>query len=128
MDPNTSKVLLNGIGLELTDSMKLYAKDKASRLFRHNSEIIRVRMEIGIEINKVRAPSFIVRGIVELPGPDLVVSVRSSNAYAAIEKVVTLLDRKIRHRHRIRILKRARPKGIELVASLPKMPLARSYR
>lgn len=128
MNTDTSKILLSGIGLELTDAMKRFAKDKADRLFRHNHEIIRVRIEISLEISKVRAPTFLVRGIVELPGPDLVASVRSANAYGAIEKMVTLLDRKIRHRHRIRILKRARPKGIDLAAALPKVPLARSYR
>lgn len=119
---NTSKILLHGIGLELTNTMKRFATEKAARLFRHNHHIIRVRMELAMEINKVRAPAFIALGILELPGPDIVVSARSGNAYAAIEKMITILDRKLRHRHWLRILKRARPRGIEFPATLPKLP------
>jgi len=96
--------------------------EKASRLFRHDSRILRVRFDVRMDLNKGRDRIFTARGKVELHGPDLVASERSENAYAAIERMVNKLDRKIRHRHRRLLFKRARPHAIDLPATLPKVP------
>jgi len=123
MNMEMHDIILSGDGLELTESMKRYAREKASRLFRHDHQIIRIRMEIRLVINKVRSPIFTAQGIVELPGPDLIASVRSSNAYGAIEKMINRIDRMLRHRHRLRRFKRARPHAIDLASAIPKTSL-----
>jgi len=118
-----NRLILTAHGLELTEAMKQFMREKTARLFRHDGRILRVRIDVGMELNKGRDRIFTVRGIVELNGPDLVAFERSENAYAAIERVVNKLDRKLRHRHRRRLFKRTRPPMIDLPAALPKLPV-----
>ena len=42
---NTQEVIVAGIHLELTPSLKTFVQEKAERLFRHQEKIIRVRVD-----------------------------------------------------------------------------------
>src|SRR5690606_13087721 len=98
-------------------------REKTNKLFRYESRIIRVRVELGMELNKHQDRIFSARGIVEIDGPDLVASEQADNAYVAIDQVVYKLGRQLRHRHRLRLFKRVRPRAIDLPAALPKVAM-----
>lgn len=120
---NTSELIMTGNGLELTDSLKRYIQDKTDKLFRHESRIIRIRVELGMELNKHQERIFAARGMVSIDGPDLIASGQAGNGYVAIDQVVQKLGRQLRHRHRLRLFKRGRPHAIDLPADLPKVEM-----
>lgn len=125
---NTNDIILCGNGLELSQANKEFIEHKVDKLLRQDRHIIRVRVELELETQKVRGRVFVARGIVELNGPDLVASVKSKNAYAAIDAMVDKLVRKLRHRHRRRLFRRVHLSPIDLPVSLPKVPQMRVAR
>ncbi len=120
MNTKAHDLIMTGNRLELTEALKDFIREKTERLFRHDSRIIRIRVELGMELNREHQRIFTARGILEIDGPVMVVCEKSENAYAAIEFMVRKLDRQIRQRHRRRRYKRVHPHGIDLPASLPK--------
>src|SRR5271157_3903916 len=44
--PNNREVIVSGIHLDLTPSLKFYVNEKVGRLFRHEERIVRVRVEL----------------------------------------------------------------------------------
>src|SRR5512140_2406740 len=43
---NNSELIVSGIHLELTPSLKTFVREKAERLFRHQERIVRIRVEL----------------------------------------------------------------------------------
>lgn len=108
--------------MKITPSIKAFATQKARRLFRYDGSIIRVRIELGMELNKENRRLFEAQGIVKVDGKTLVATERSANGYAAIDRMVRKLDRKLRHRNRIKRFNRVHLRPIELSAKLPNVP------
>ena len=48
---NNHEVIVSGIHLELTPSLKTFVNEKAGRLFRHEERIIRIRVELECDRN-----------------------------------------------------------------------------
>ena len=44
--PNNHEVIVSGIHLDLTPSLKFYVNEKLGRLFRHEERIVRIRVEL----------------------------------------------------------------------------------
>ncbi|GAB5562647.1 MAG: hypothetical protein SynsKO_42940 [Synoicihabitans sp.] len=115
------KLILSGIHLDLTDGIKTHVRDKVSKLLRHEPHIVRVRVTIEYHQTKSNRGQFTAKGQIEIQGPDVISGESADDAYAAIDKLVSELDRGLRKRSTNRISKRDKPRGIELDAELPKI-------
>lgn len=95
--PPSPKLILRGIHLSLTEAMERAFQEKAERLFRHDSRILRVRVDLEQERSTVPR-LFEAKGHVEVAGPDLRASVRSEDAYKAVNLLIDKLERMLRKR------------------------------
>lgn len=114
------KLIISGIHLDLTDGMKDHVREKVSKLLRHEPHIVRVRVTIEYNQTKSNHGQFTAKGQIEIQGPDVVSGESADDAYAAIDKLVSELDRGLRKRSTNRISKRTKPNRIELDVDIPK--------
>jgi len=115
------KVIISGIHLDLTDGIKEHVREKVSKLLRHEPQIVRVRMTLEYHQTKSNHGQFTAKSQIEIQGPDIVSAEAADDAYAAIDKVVSELDRGLRKRSTNRMSKRGKTHPIELDAELPKI-------
>jgi putative sigma-54 modulation protein len=120
MKERTNDIIISGINLDLTDALKNIVIEKVSKLFDHENHIIRIRVELSVGQNN-HAKEFQAKGLVEIKGKDLVANVSSDDLYKSIDLLESKLDRMLRRRSRLRILKRKRPHGVEIPAMIPKV-------
>jgi putative sigma-54 modulation protein len=99
---DTSKFVIRGLQLDLTDTLRLTACDKAARLFQHNEPIDRVLIDLEIDRTRGPADRFIAKGRLEVDGPDLVASAYSENTYKALDLLMETLDALLSSRHLLR--------------------------
>lgn len=125
MKDRTNEVIISGDNLNLTPAIKSMVIEKVAKLFEHESHIIRIRVELRQD-QKARGNSdFIASGIIEIRGKDIVVTVSSEDTYKSIDLLVDKLDRQLRRRSRLRVLKRKQPHPVEIPsATIPKATLA----
>jgi len=116
-----AKVIVSGIHLELTDALRQAALEKASRLLRHNSHIVRIRIDLEFDKTKGAGDQFIAKGHIEIGGPDLIASVQSEDGYKSLDFLIDKLDGLLRRRHGLRKDHRNHPHDVELDANLPKV-------
>lgn len=95
-----AKVIVSGIHLDLTDALKAAAHHQASKLLRHNDQIVRIRIDIEHDKTRGAGDEFVAKGHIEIGGPDLIASVNSDDAYKSLDLLADKLDRLIRRRHR----------------------------
>lgn len=106
------KILVTGIHLEITQALREIARQKAVRLLRHQTEILRIRISIE-HVNNDRA-QFIAKGHIEISGPDLIASVASDDGYKSLDLLIDRLDRMLRERTRtVADRRNNRPEGTE---------------
>ena len=117
---NSHELILAGIHVELTEAMKGYAREKVEKLFRHEEQIVRIRVEIECDQTTAKNDKFTAKGHVQIQGPDINISVRSDDAYKSIDLLVDKLDRGLRRRSRLRKVKRNHPHSVEITDMLPK--------
>lgn len=115
------KLIISGIHLDLTDGIKQHVREKVSKLLRHEPQIVRVRVTLEYHETKSKHGQFTAKGQVEIQGPDINSGESGDDAYGAIDKLVSELDRGLRKRSTNRQSKRGKPHGIELDAELPKI-------
>ena len=53
-----NEVIVSGIHLDLTPSMKTFVSEKAARLFRHEERIVRLRVELECDPASGQCPPF----------------------------------------------------------------------
>jgi len=117
---NNHEVIVSGIHLDLTASLKYYVNEKVGRLLRHEDRIVRIKVELEYDgKNDVTRP-FIAKGHVVIHGPDMNCSVASDDCHKSVDLLVDRLDRMLRRRARLFKVKRKHPHAIELDAMLPK--------
>ncbi|HCJ11765.1 MAG: ribosomal subunit interface protein [Verrucomicrobia bacterium GWF2_51_19] len=109
---NQKEIIISGVHLELTDALKAIVTEKLDRLFRHETHIIRIRVELEHRTAKDHIKEFVAKGHVELHGPTLIVAVESENLYKSVDELVDKLDRKLGRRARI---VRAKRKGASVL-------------
>jgi putative sigma-54 modulation protein len=97
------KITVRGIHLTLTPALTQAAHEKAERLLRHNSHIIRIRLDLEFHDTKAPDQRFIAKAQVELDGPDLVASATSEDGYKSVDLLVDKLDKLLRERHAKRV-------------------------
>lgn len=107
-DTRENELIVSGIHLDLTPSLKTYVREKADRLFRHEERIGRVRIEIEFDAQQNPEHRFTAKGHISINGPDMNASVSADECHKAIALVVNKLDRMLRRRSRFFKVKRHR--------------------
>jgi putative sigma-54 modulation protein len=113
-------IIVSGIHLELTPSLKTFVHEKAERLFRHEERIVRVRIELESDAKQAVGTRFVAKGHIQIHGPDMNASVASHEMHKAVDLLIDKLDRMLSRRARLFKDKRNHPHAIELGAMLPK--------
>jgi putative sigma-54 modulation protein len=122
MQANNHDLIITGIHMDLTESLKQGVTEKVEKLFRHEERIIRVTVELEADRPKNgKEHGFIAKGHIEINGPSMNVSVSDPDCHKAIDLLVDKLDRMLRRRSRLRIVKRKDTHELDIPASLPKM-------
>ena len=62
-------VIVSGIHLELTEGLKAHVREKMERLFRHESHIVRLKVELECDRKHDHEHQFIAKGHIILHGP-----------------------------------------------------------
>lgn len=117
---NTHEVIVSGIHLDLTPSLKTYVREKAERLFRHAERIVRVRVELECDRSPAVGMQFTAKGHIQILGPDLNASVQADDCHKAVSMLIDKLDRMLQRRHQLHRVKRNHPHAVELTATIPK--------
>ncbi len=111
--PNNHELIVSGIHLELTPSLKFFVKEKADRLFRHQERIVRIRVELECDSKADVDARFKAKGHIALHGPDMNASVESDECHKAVALLVDKLDRMLEKRHQLHKVKRNHPHPVE---------------
>ena len=111
--PNHHELIVSGIHLELTPSLKTFVREKAERLFRHQERIVRIRVELECDSKADVAARFKAKGHIVLHGPELNATVESDECHKAVSLLVDKLDRMLEKRHQLHKVKRNHPHAVE---------------
>ncbi|RXK56210.1 ribosome-associated translation inhibitor RaiA [Oleiharenicola lentus] len=106
-------VIVTGIHLELTPSLKHYVQEKAERLFRHQAHIVRIRVELECDRKHDVAHKFVAKAHVELRGPNINCSADSEEMHKSIDLLVDKIDHILHKRHGQHKDKRNHPHPVE---------------
>ncbi|MCF3648210.1 ribosome hibernation-promoting factor, HPF/YfiA family [Synoicihabitans lomoniglobus] len=107
-DNRAHELIVSGIHLDLTPSLKTYVQEKSDRLFRHEERIVRLRVEVECDPKQTPAQRFTAKGHIEIHGPDMNASVTTDECHKAVSLLVDKLDRMLRRRSRFFKVKRHR--------------------
>lgn len=91
------QINISGHHVEVTSSMHDYVVSKLDKLERHFDHITNTNVTLTVEKHRQRADV-----AMHVSGADLVASAEESDMYAAIDKVISKLDRQvIKHKEKI---------------------------
>ena len=116
---NTQEVIVSGIHLELSPSLKTFVQDKAERLFRHEERIDRVRIELECDSKQAVGQRFTAKGHIQIYGPDMNASVSSDECHKAVAMLIDKLDRMLERRAHMIKSKRQRVRVTDLESAVP---------
>ncbi len=115
------EIIVSGIHMDLTPSMKAYVVEKVERLFRHEERIIRVRVELECDTKQTTGQRFTAKGHLMINGPDINATVVEEEGYKTIDLLVDKLDGLLRRRASEFKEKRKHTHGVEWTdVDLPK--------
>ena len=117
---NNHEVIVSGIHLELTPSLKIFVREKVDRLFRHEEHIIRIRVELEYDPKEDVGARFKAKGHIMIEGPDMNAVVSSDECHKAVSLLTDKLDRMLRRRSRYFKVRRKQPHAVEFDVELPK--------
>ena len=94
-------IIISGINMDLTESIKKIVLDKAEKLFNHTNQIVRMRVELEHDQHKAtHCNEFIAKGHLEVSGNDHHASASTDDLYKSIDDLIHKLDRMLRRRSR----------------------------
>ena len=117
---NQHELIVSGIHLELTPSLKAFVQDKTDRLFRHEERIVRIRIELECDSKQSVANRFSAKGHISIHGPNLNATVSSDECHKAVSLLIDKLDRMLHRRSNLKKTKRHNAHTIELDTELRK--------
>ncbi len=117
---NNHELIVSGIHLELTPSLKTFVREKAERLFRHEERIVRIRVELECDRRQEVGTLFKAKGHVVIQGPEMNAVVEADECHKAVSLLVDKLDRMLARRHQLLRVKRHRIHAPEITDALPK--------
>ncbi len=118
---NNHELIVSGIHLELTPSLKTFVREKADRLFRHEEHIVRLRVELEYDPKEDVDCRFKAKGHIMIHGPAMNAVVESDDCHKAISLLTDKLDRMLRRRSRLFKVKRKHTHPVEFDVELPKV-------
>lgn len=110
---NNHELIVSGIHLELTPSLKTYVREKSEKLFRHDERIVRLRVELECDSKEEVATRFKAKGHIAIHGPDINAMVQAEECHKAVSLLVDKLDRILKERHHMDKTKRNHPHPVE---------------
>lgn len=113
------EVIVSGIHMDLSPSLKTFVQEKTERLFRHQERIIRIRVELECDPKQSVANRFTAKGHIQIHGPDLNVSVSSDECHKATAMLIDKLDRMLERRARMLKANRHQAREIDIEVALP---------
>ena len=116
-----SKIIMQGVHVELTGAMQNIIREKFSVLLRHDDRIVRVHVRLHQDQQRGQQYLYTATGHIEISGPDIVATVKGGDAYNALDALVEKLDEQLRERHERWKDKRNHPRDVELDTQLPKV-------
>ena len=116
---NTQEVIVAGIHLELTPSLKTFVQEKSERLFRHQEKIIRVRVELECDAKQAVSHRFTAKGHIQIYGPDMNASVSADECHKAVAMLIDKLDRMLERRSHMVKAKRQHVRVTDLEGAIP---------
>lgn len=114
------ELIVSGIHLELTPSLKAFVEEKAERLFRHEDRLRRLRVELECDPKEGVATRFKAKGHLLVAGPEMNALVASDECHKAVDLLVDKLNRMLRRRSRWHKVKRKHPHPVEFDVAIPK--------
>lgn len=120
-DDIASKIIMQGVHIELTPAMQNIIRDKFAVLLRHNEWIVRVNIRLNKDQARGRQNHYTATGQIEIGGPDLVAHVEGDEAYSVLDGLVDKLDKLLRDRQVRRKDRRNHPHEVEFDVELPKV-------
>ncbi|HWA10733.1 MAG TPA: ribosome-associated translation inhibitor RaiA [Opitutaceae bacterium] len=117
---NHHELIVSGIHLDLTPSLKTFVREKAERLFRHEEKIVRLRFELECDPKEAVATRFKAKGHVVIQGPDMNAVVEADECHKAVALLVDKLDRMLSRRAQLRRAHRHDLHRVEMDVELPK--------
>jgi putative sigma-54 modulation protein len=100
---DSTRVIVSGIHLPLTPALRQAATEKAIHLLDHESDIIRVRIDLEVDHTREPHEQHIAKGRLEVRGPDLIARVASENAYKSLDLLVDKFAEALRRRRQKRV-------------------------
>lgn len=119
----TPELIVSGIHLDLTPSLKTFVREKTERLFRHAERIVRIRVELECDPKQSVSNRFTAKGHIEIQGPDMNASVSADECHKAVALLVDKLDRMLSRRSSLFKVKR-HPHANGNLAELTDLPKA----
>jgi putative sigma-54 modulation protein len=117
---NNPELIVSGIHLELTPSLKVFVQEKTERLFRHVERILRMRVELECDSKAKFSARFKAKGHVNVDHSELNAIVESDECHKAVALLTDKLDRMLSRRAQLFRVKRNHPHPVELGTALPK--------
>jgi putative sigma-54 modulation protein len=115
-----SKLLMQGIHIELTDALRNAIREKFAVILRHNDYIIRINVRLHRDQTLGTEHHYTATAQIEIGGPDLIATADGKDAYVVLDELVARLDNLLERRHGRRKDRRNHPHDIELDSNLPK--------
>ena len=114
-------IIISGLNMELTEAIKNIVHENVEKLFEHDDQIIRMRVELEYDAHpKTHEKEFIAKGHLEVRGKDHIAHAETDNLYKSIDEMVNKLDRMIRRRSRMEKSKRKDVHTIDIPTDIPK--------
>lgn len=114
-------VIISGHNMDLTEAIKSMVHEKAEKLFEHEDQIIRMRVELEYDTHQTsHQKEFIAKGQLEVRGNDHFASAATNDLYKSIDDLVQKLDRMLRRRSRLKKVKRKDTHLVDIPADIPK--------
>jgi putative sigma-54 modulation protein len=86
---------ISGHHLELTPSLREFVVNKLERVLRHFDQLIGAEVILSVDKTKEKTGRQIASVTVYLKGKEIFVEKCDENMYAAIDKLIDMLDRKV---------------------------------
>src|SRR4051812_18246709 len=125
MNPETepdlsSKLIIQGIHVDLTEAMQNVMREKFAVLLRHNDYIVRINVRLHQDQRMGNEHHYTGTAQIEIGGPDMVASAEGKDAYEVLDVLVDKLARQLERRHGRRKDRRNHPEAPDIGADLPK--------
>ena len=100
-------VIVSGLHMDLTPAIKNVVHEKVEKLFKHEENIIRLQIELEYcTRHNSQKERYMAKGHIEIRRKPIIVSTISDDLYKSIDDLVQKLDRQLRRRSRMRIVRR----------------------